>query len=59
MKTSGTVGADLGGIFGADEDWSGGTFWSLEFGEVFGDEFGVIKTTSTNMAVDGGKGNDN
>ena len=30
----------------------------LQFSEVFGDELGVVKTASANVAVDSGEGND-
>ena len=45
IDTGGAIGADLGSVFGADKEWFGGTFWALEVGEMFGDEFGMVKAS--------------
>ena len=53
FDTSGTIGADLDGVGSASEETVG--LVVTEFGELFGDEVGMIKTASANMLADGRK----
>ena len=50
------VGADLNGVFGADEERLDLTV--LEFGEMFGNFIGVVKAAAADMVAGGGEGND-
>ena len=57
--TGDTVGADLGGVLGADEELFRDAIWPFLFSEMLGDEFGVVKAAGANVAVDGGERDDN
>ena len=58
VNAGSAVGADLSGVFGTGKERLGGTMGALEFGEMFGDEFGMVKATGTDVVVNGGEGND-
>lgn len=57
-EAGGAIGADLGGVFGAEEELCYFIIWPTEFGKVLGDEIGVIEAAGTDVAMAGGEGDD-
>lgn len=53
------IGADLDGVIFAEKKFFEAIIFATKLFQVFGDEISMIKSTGTDVAVDGWEGNDN